>query len=263
MKQIIGVTFVPDGKISYYLVGNHKVKKGFNVIVKTERGLEFAKAVTDIHPIDTSKLKEKLPEVVRIATKEDFKIHKENKRLENEAMKYCQKLAKKYKLDMDIMNCSYTLNKDQMMFKFYSENRIDFRNLAKELAKVYKTRIELRQIGVRDKAKEIGGYGSCGQPLCCKRFLKDFDSVSISMAKDQNLSLNPTKINGLCGRLLCCLKYENECYKKCQKGLPSVGKSVEYDGNTGKVISVDILNRKYKLLLPNGNIQEVELCDKD
>lgn len=261
MKNVVGVTFVENGKITYYFIGKNKVKKGYNAIVETSRGLEFAKIVTDIHPIDTSKLKNELKEIHKMATKEDYYTHKENLKLAKEAYHKCKQLVKKYKLDMNIMDASYTFDRDQLMFRFYSDARIDFRELAKELAALYKTRIELRQIGVRDKAKEIGGYGSCGQPLCCKRFLNEFDSVSISMAKDQNLSLNPNKINGICGRLLCCLKYEEECYKECRKGIPNVGKEVEVEGTKGKVISIDILNRKYKVLLATGNIVEVSQDD--
>lgn len=263
MKEIVGVTFNDNDRMHYYLLGKNKVKKGYNVIVKTSRGLEFAKIATDIHPIDTTKLKEPLSEIYKVASKEDYYTHKENKKLEKEALKKCQQLVKKHNLDMKVLDANYTFDRDQLMFRFYSEVRIDFRDLAKDLAALYKTRIELRQIGVRDKAKEIGGYGSCGQPLCCKRFLNEFDSVSISMAKDQNLSLNPTKINGICGRLLCCLKYEDECYKECKKGIPNVGKEVEIKEGKGKVISIDILNRSYKVLLSTGNIVEVLLDGKN
>jgi len=263
MKDVVGVTFQEDGRISYYLVGKNKVKKGYNVIVKTSRGLEFAKIVTDIHPMDVSKLKDPLTEIYKMATKEDYYTHKENIKLASTALKKCQQLVKKYDLDMKILDANYTFDKDQLMFRFYADTRIDFRDLAKDLANLYKTRIELRQIGVRDKAKEVGGYGSCGQPLCCKRFLNEFDSVSISMAKDQNLSLNPTKINGICGRLLCCLKYEADCYKECKKGIPNVGKEVEIKEGKGKVISIDILNRSYKVMLTTGNVVEVILDGKN
>lgn len=262
MKDIVGVTFKEDGKITYYLVGKHKVKPGYNVIVETSRGLEFTKIATKVHPMNVSKLKEPLTEIYKMATKEDYYTHRENIKLAKEALRKCQQLVKKYNLDMKIMDANYTFDRDQLMFRFYSDTRIDFRDLAKELASLYKTRIELRQIGVRDKAKEIGGYGSCGQSLCCKRFLNEFDSVSISMAKDQNLSLNPTKINGICGRLLCCLKYEDECYKECRKGIPNVGKEVEIEEGKGKVISCDILNRTYKVLLSTGNIVEVSVDGK-
>jgi cell fate regulator YaaT (PSP1 superfamily) len=257
MTEIVGISKNDNDTIQYYLIGNYKVKKGYNVLIKTDRGLEFAKIVTDVHPIDETKLNKKLPEIYKMATKEDYNTHKENIKLGQDAYKKCQQLVKKYKLEMKIMDAVYTFDRDQLIFRFYSDTRIDFRDLAKELASIYKTRIELRQIGVRDKAKEIGGYGSCGQTLCCKRFLNEFDAVSISMAKDQNLSLNPTKINGICGRLLCCLKYEDESYKECKEGLPNVGKEIEIENIKGKVISVDILNRSYKVILSNGTITEV------
>ncbi len=259
MREIVGLSISDSEKIEYYLVGKNKVKKGYNVLVKTEKGLEFAKIVTDIHPIDDNKLDKKLPEIYKMATKDDYNTYKENKKLSSDAYKKCQQLIKKYKLEMRLMDAMYTLDRDQLIFRFYSDTRIDFRDLAKELASIYRTRIELRQIGVRDKAKEVGGYGSCGQALCCKRFLNEFDSVSISMAKDQNISLNPTKINGICGRLLCCLKYEEELYKQCKKDLPNVGKEVDTPEGKGKVLSLDILNRRYKVILTNGTIIEVKV----
>ena len=261
MKHIVGVSFTDNDRITYYYIDNNKIKPGYNVLVRTDRGLEFAKVKTDIHPIDPDKLSVKLNTIERVASKEDFYINKENIKLAKEAFKKCEQLLKKYKLEMKLIDASYTFDRDQLMIKFYSDVRIDFRDLAKELASIYKTRIELSQIGVRDKAKEIGGYGSCGQPLCCSRYLNDFESVSIAMAKNQNLSLNPSKINGLCGRLLCCLKYEDECYKNCQKKLPNVGKEINIGNETRKVISVDVLNRKYKVLLPNGNIIEEKVSE--
>ena len=162
---------------------------------------------------------------------------------------------------MNIIDATFNLNKDQLLFHFYSDERIDFRNLAKELASIYKTRIELRQIGVRDKAKKVGGYGSCGQKLCCSRFLNDFDSISITMAKNQNLSLNPNKINGICGRLLCCLKYENETYQKCKKKLPKIGEIVEINNEKGQVISVNLIKETYKVDLQKQGIVEVQYKD--
>ena len=256
MKEIVGISLQENGKMEYYAIENFKLKKGYNVLVKTDRGIEFGKVVTDIHPIDASKLKKELKPINRLATKQDYYTHRQNCKDAKEAYKKCQALAHKHKLDMKILDASYTFDRDQLMFKFYAESRIDFRELTKELASIYKTRIELRQVGVRDKAKQIGGYGSCGQTLCCSRFLNEFDSVSISMAKNQNISLNPSKINGICGRLLCCLKYEDECYKECRKGLPTLGSEVETNEGKGKVIQIDILNRTYKVLLTNGNIVE-------
>lgn len=259
MKEIVGITLQENGKIEYYYIENFKIKKGYNVLVKTDRGIEFGKVVTDVHPIDTSKLKKELKSIYKPATKQDYYTHRQNLKDAKEAYHKCQTLARKHKLEMKVLDANYTFDRDQLMFKFYADTRVDFRELTKELASIYKTRIELRQVGVRDKAKQIGGYGSCGQTLCCARFLNDFDSVSIAMAKNQNISLNPSKINGICGRLLCCLKYEDECYKECKKGLPPVGSEVETSEGKGKVIQVDILNRTYKVILANGNVVE-ETC---
>ena len=174
------------------------------------------------------------------------------------ALVKCKELIKKYNLNMYVLDCNYTFDRSQLLFTFLAESRIDFRKLAKDLANIYKTRIELRQVGVRDKAKEVGGYGSCGRELCCSKFLCDFDSVSINMAKNQNIALNPSKINGCCGRLLCCLKYEEDCYKEFSKKLPKLGKKIEIFGSQGKVISVDILGQKYKVELKDGQIMEVD-----
>ena len=160
---------------------------------------------------------------------------------------------------MMILDANYTFNKGQLLFTFLADNRVDFRKLAKDLATKYKTRIELRQVGVRDKAKEIGGYGSCGQALCCSKFLTDFDSVSINMAKNQNIALNPTKINGVCGRLLCCLKYENECYKELNKTMPKINSKVKTEFGEGKVISIDPLNQSYRVEIKEHGIEEIKV----
>lgn len=216
MKKIVGVTFEKNGRMTYFIVNEKyekSIKKGYNVLVETDRGLQFGKIATDIHNIDETKLNQQLTEIVKLATKKDYIKNIENIKEARYAFKKCKELIKKYNLDMKLLDASYTFNKDQLIFRFYAEKRIDFRELAKELASIYHTRIELRQMGVRDKAGQIGGYGVCGQKLCCSRFLKEFDSVSITMAKNQNLALTPSKINGICGRLLCCLKYENECYQ--------------------------------------------------
>ncbi len=259
MKGIVGIKFDIDSQLKYFYVGELKVRKNLNVIAKTERGLELGKIVTDIHQIDNSKLHNELMNILRIATKRDYNNYKKNKELAHEALIKCRELVTKMSLEMNVMESFFTLDKDHLIFHFYADNRIDFRNLAKELAYIYKTRIELRQIGVRDKAQKIGGIGGCGQELCCSRFLNNFDSVTISMAKDQNLSLNPTKINGVCGRLLCCLKYEEDCYKSCKKVLPKIGQTIETKNGIGKVISLDILKQKYKIQFENGNILEEEI----
>lgn len=258
MNEIVGVSINNSNNIDYYYVKNLKLKKNLTVVVETETGLRFGKVVSDIHPINNNELNKKLYSVKRIATKKDYDQNQKNIKDSNKALENCKKISKEYHLDMKIIDAYYTHDREQLIFKFLSDSRIDFRNLAKDLANIYHTRIELRQVGVRDKAKEIGGIGSCGQCLCCSRFLKEFDSVSISMAKNQNISLNPSKINGLCGRLLCCLKYEDECYKECKKELPKVGQIIKTkDGKEGKVISVDILKQKYKIDSDREIIEEI------
>lgn len=253
--KIIGVTFENDERIDYYRY-YEPIKIGYNVVVENDSGKYFATVATEIHEIDEDKLEMTLGRILRVSTKDDYKKYNDNKKKEISVIKKSNELIKKYKLDMKVLDAKFTLNKDQLLIRFYSEGRVDFRNLAKDLASIYKTRIELRQIGVRDKAKIVGGVGVCGQKLCCSRFLKNFDSVSIAMAKNQDLALNPNKINGVCGRLMCCLKYENHCYTCFKKNLPTVGKKVNVNGINGKVISVDVLRKKYKVELENGTVIE-------
>ncbi len=253
--KIIGVTFENDERIDYYRY-YEPIKIGYNVVVENDSGKYFATVATEIHEIDEDKLEMTLGRILRVSTKDDYKKYNDNKKKEISVIKKSNELIKKYKLDMKVLDAKFTLNKDQLLIRFYSEGRVDFRNLAKDLAAIYKTRIELRQIGVRDKAKIVGGVGVCGQKLCCSRFLKNFDSVSIAMAKNQDLALNPNKINGVCGRLMCCLKYENHCYTCFKKILPTVGKKVNVNGINGKVISVDVLRKKYKVELENGTVIE-------
>lgn len=253
--KIVGIKFDDSERIFYYYVNDLELKKNITVIVEDNDVLQFGKVVTDVHPIDDKKLNKELGSIVRIASKKDFTKHLNNLKASKQALKKARDLANKYKLEMNIIDAVYTFNQDQLLFHFYADTRIDFRDLARDLAAIYKTRIELRQIGVRDKAKKVCGIGICGQKLCCSRFLNEFDSVSISMAKNQNLSLNPTKINGVCGRLLCCLKYEDEGYKECRQGLPNVGQTVKTADYEGKVISVDILKRTYRVETDKGIIE--------
>lgn len=257
MIQAVGIITKKNGKMTYYNTNQLTIKKNVTVVFESEYGPQFGKVVTDSHPLDETKLKEPLKKVIRIATRKDYDNHCNNLKNEDIALEKCKDLVRKMNLEMNIIDAMYTLDRDQLIFHFFSEKRIDFRELARELASLYRVRIELRQIGVRDKAKEIGGIGSCGQQLCCSRFLKDFDSVSISMAKNQNLALSPNKINGVCGRLLCCLNYENETYKQCRKGLPAIGNYVETEEYTGKVIAVDIIRRTYKVDTYKNGIIEV------
>lgn len=263
MIEVVGISFKKNSKIYYFSPNNLNLKKNTNVIVKTERGLQFGFVEVENKKISSDKLINSLSNVIRIANKKDMEQHKRNINDSKEALKKCKKLVQDYKLNMMILDANYTFDKSQLLFTFLSDERVDFRKLAKELASIYKTRIELRQIGVRDKAKEVGGYGCCGRPLCCSKFLCDFDSVSINMAKNQNIALNPTKINGVCGRLLCCLKYEDECYKEYSKNLPKIGKKVETEYGEGKVISTDILKQKYRVNVKDYGIVEVDLNESN
>lgn len=258
MKEVIGVTFQEGGQVFYFFNGGYNLKKNVTVIVRTEQGLQFGKVVEPSILLPTCQLPKETHVMIRIASKQDYLKHQKNLKDARFALKECNQLVSQLKLPMKVMQASYTLDREQLIYRFVAEERVDFRLLARTLATKFHTRIELRQIGVRDKAKEIGGIGVCGQELCCKRFLKEFDSVSINMAKNQNLSLNPSKINGSCGRLLCCLKYEDACYRKCKEKLPILGKSIVTEKGTGKVVAVDILKGTYKVDIPQIGLVEFQ-----
>lgn len=257
MVKVVGVSFNANGKVYYFLPGTINLKKNITVIVQTERGLQFGKVVTNQIEIDDNKIISPLKQIVRIATKNDYYNHLKNVKEAKEALIKCKQIVEKENLPMQIIDAEFTFDRSQLIFKFISDNRVDFRSIVKQLASIYKTRIELRQVGVRDKAKEVGGIGVCGCKLCCARFLKDLESVSISMAKNQNIALNPSKINGVCGRLLCCLKYEDECYKDCRKCLPKIGDIVETEKGKGTVVSIDILKKCYKVDIKDVGIIEI------
>lgn len=222
-----------------------------NVIVETEKGLQYGRVV-DIKEVTTNN--EDLKKILRIATPEDDEVYYRNLKDSDSAVKKCREFVKQMNLEMSIINANFNFDRSQLLINFSADDRVDFRDLAKKLAGVYRTRIELRQIGSRDKAKLIGGVGICGQKLCCSRFLNQIESISINKAKNQNLALNPSKINGLCGRLLCCLCYEEEEYLNCSKGLMPVGSIIKVDGKEGTIISVDILNRSYKVLVNDEKV---------
>lgn len=262
MTKVIGISFKKDGRVYNFLPNKLDLKIDDSVIVETERGLQFGFVSTDLIDLADEKIKSPLKQVIRKTTKTD--IEKQNKNVEDasQALIKARELVKKYNLSMNIIDCNYTFDREQLLFHFLSDNRIDFRELAKNLASIYHTRIELRQVGVRDKAREVGGLGLCGKQLCCCQYNYDFDSVSINMAKNQNLSLNPSKINGICGRLLCCLKYEDDCYSHCKRNLPIIGKTVETEKGTGKVISLDILRQKYTVDVKDVGLVEVQI-EKD
>lgn len=259
MIKVVGVCFEKSNKIYYFLPNDNICNLNDFVIVETERGLQYGKVSTKLIEVDETKILIPVKNILRIATLEDAKINEKNVKDNERAIKSANKFIKELGIDMKILNASFTFDRNQLLFNFLADDRVDFRELAKKLASVYKTRIELRQIGVRDKAKEVGGIGQCGRTLCCYSFLNDMSSVSINMAKNQNLALNPTKINGACGRLMCCLAYENDFYKECRNGLPSVGDNINTNDVTGKVIDVDILKRSYKVEKDNGTVVEIKL----
>lgn len=259
--KIVGITLKEGGRIYYFSPNNFNLNKGDKVIVETERGLQYGVVEKPIAEIDPEKNKFELKSVIRIADENDTKRHLQNIEDAKETLVKCNKLIEKYKLNMKVLEAAYTFNREKLVYKFLSDNRVDFRELAKELAGIYKTRIELRQIGVRDKAKEVGGLGICGKPFCCGQFLNNFDAISINMAKNQNIALNPNKINGACGRLLCCLGYENECYSACRKNMPMMGKKVKTKKGEGTVISVNILKQTYRVNIPDVGIIEDKIND--
>ena len=258
MIEVVGISFKKGGKVYYFNPNKLKLKAGITVIVETEHGQQFGKVVEANTEIPSSKINGELRDVIRISTKNDYSKHKKNLSDAKEALSKCRELINKYNLNMQIIEATYTFDRSMLIFRFISDNRVDFRNLVKELASLYKTRIEMRQVGVRDRAKEISGCGICGQKLCCSRFLNELDTVSINMAKNQNIALNPTKINGVCGRLLCCLKYEDETYTNYKCGLPAMNSKVTIKEGTGKVISVNILKRTYRVDIPDVGIVEVK-----
>ncbi len=243
--KIVNIEFKKGGKQYMFLDNNIELTKGDNVIVNTERGLQFGTVTS----IDNNEKDDKDHALVyKLATKEDIRQNEKNIKEAAKANEKAQELANEFGLDMKFIDASYTFDRNQLVFQFLADNRVDFRELAKSLAGIYKTRIELRQVGARDKAKEISGVGPCGRKLCCSSFLNDLDSVGIAQVKNQNLALNPTKINGLCGRLLCCLNFEDNLYTEYRKDLPEVGDKVKVEGKDATVISIDIPRQKYVVI---------------
>ena len=259
--KIVGVKFGDSGKTYYFDASGVNVFENATVIVETEKGLQYGTVVCFVDESQISKDIE-YKKVIRLTTKSDYKRYLTNLKDAEKAIVKCNELIEKYGLNMKIIDASYTFDREQLIFRFLADDRVDFRQLAKDLGSIFRTRIELRQVGIRDKAKDIGGIGPCGRKLCCNNFLTEFDSVSINMAKNQNLSLNPSKINGVCGRLLCCLKYENDTYTEYKKDLPDVGSKIKVAAGEGKVISVDVFNGKYKILLNETN-EIIELSKDD
>ncbi|AFK85665.1 MULTISPECIES: PSP1 domain-containing protein [Thermoanaerobacterium] len=257
MYTVVGVRFKKAGKIYYFDPGDLPINVGDNVIVETARGVEFGEVVVGKREVDDDEIIAPLKMVLRIATEEDYEHYKENRACEAEAFGVCLDMIKEHNLDMKLIDVEYTFDNNKIIFYFTADGRIDFRDLVKDLAAVFKTRIELRQIGVRDESKIVGGLGPCGRPLCCVTFLGDFEPVSIKMAKDQNLSLNPTKISGLCGRLMCCLKYEQDTYEEVRSELPSVGSLIKVDDKEMRVAEVDVVRKKLKVKMKNAEGIEI------
>lgn len=250
MIKVIGVRFRTAGKIYFFAPGELDIKLGDNVIVETARGVEFGRVVSGPKEVPDDEVVQPLKSVIRIADEQDVKMQEENKIKEKEAFQICLEKIKKHGLDMKLIDAEYTFDNNKVLFYFTADGRIDFRELVKDLAAVFRTRIELRQIGVRDETKIRGGIGICGRPLCCSTYLSEFAAVSIKMAKEQNLSLNPTKISGVCGRLMCCLTNEEEIYEELNSQLPSVGDNVTTnDGLTGTVHSLSILRKLVKVVV--------------
>ena len=247
MIKIVGVRFKNAGKIYYFDPVDFEIEKNIDVVVETARGLEYGKIVVGPKEIEEEKLISPLKPIIRIATEEDKAIYRENKEKAKETFEICQQKIKEHGLNMFLIDCEYTFDRNKLIFYFTAEGRIDFRELVKDLASIFKTRIELRQIGVRDEAKSIGGLGTCGRKLCCSSWLGDFQPVSIKMAKDQSLSLNPTKISGICGRLFCCLKYEHDVYVEAIEKMPVVGSVVKVENQKGKVIEINPLLEQIKI----------------
>ena len=264
MTKVIGVRFRTAGKVYFFNPLQLEIKRGDHVIVETARGIEFGTVVAGVHEVEDDKVIQPLKPVMRIAGERDIEQEAANKEKEKEAFKICKEKILKHGLEMKLIDAEYTFDNNKVLFYFTADGRIDFRELVKDLASVFKTRIELRQIGVRDETKIRGGIGICGRPLCCHSYLSDFVPVSIKMAKEQNLSLNPTKISGVCGRLMCCLKNEEDTYEELNRKLPGVGDYVQTaDGLHGEVQSVNVLRQLVKVLVEAGDEKELKEYEAD
>ncbi len=251
MAEVIGVRFKEVGKVYYFDPDMHTLKLGDTVIVETSRGVECGKVAIANKEVQDEDIVHPLKKLIRVATKEDLRRLEENARREKEAMKICEKKIAEHKLDMKLVDVEYTFDNSKILFYFTADGRVDFRALVKDLASVFRTRIELRQIGVRDESKMLGGLGVCGRPFCCSSFLGEFHPVSIKMAKEQGLSLSPTKISGTCGRLMCCLKYEQDAYSDLLKRTPKVGAIVKTPAGKGLVVESNLLTQTLKVKMDN------------
>lgn len=272
MINVVGIRFKKAGKIYYFDPDNIELEVDSPVIVETARGIEYGLVALKNKEISESEIVTPLKKVMRVATEEDIKQNLDNKQKEIEAFYICVEKINQHKLDMKLIDVEFTFDHNKIIFYFTSDGRVDFRELVKELASIFKTRIELRQIGVRDEAKMLNGIGICGKTLCCSTFLGDFQPVSIKMAKEQNLSLNPSKISGICSRLMCCLKYEKETYEELNKKLPSIGDLVETPDGKGEVLAISVLRQLVKvsvkkkenndLLLNYYHVDEIKIVER-
>ena len=264
MVKVIGVRFRTAGKIYFFDPVKFRVRRGDHVIVETARGIEFGTVVSEPKMVEKEKVVQPLKPVIRVASQRDMEQEAANKEKEKEAFRICLEKIRKHGLEMKLIDAEYTFDNNKVLFYFTADGRIDFRELVKDLASVFKTRIELRQIGVRDETKIVGGIGICGRALCCHSYLSDFIPVSIKMAKEQNLSLNPTKISGVCGRLMCCLKNEEENYEELNRRLPNLGDRVTTDdGLRGEVQSVNVLRQLVKVIADVGDEKEIREYEVD
>ena len=259
MTKVVGIRFRNVGKVYYFNPKGYKMKAGDHVIVETARGIEYGRVVQEPKDVGEDEVVHPLKEVLRVATAEDDEREKQNRIREKDAFKICQKKIREHGLEMKLIDAEYTFDNNKVLFYFTADGRIDFRQLVKDLAAIFKTRIELRQIGVRDETKILGGIGICGRCLCCHTYLTEFAPVSIKMAKEQNLSLNQTKISGVCGRLMCCLKNEQETYEELNKKLPGTGDTVTLpDGMQGTVQSVNVLRQLVKVIVEVNDEKEIQ-----
>lgn len=259
MTKVIGVRFRTAGKIYFFSPGKFEVKRGDQVIVETARGVEFGNVVMGPKEVKDEEITQPLKTVIRLATEDDRRVEEKNRKKEKEAFQICLEKIHKHGLEMKLIDAEYTFDNNKVLFYFTADGRIDFRQLVKDLAAIFKTRIELRQIGVRDETKILGGIGICGRSLCCHTYLSEFAPVSIKMAKEQNLSLNQTKISGVCGRLMCCLKNEQETYEELNKKLPGIGDTVTLpDGIQGTVQNVNVLRQRVKVVVEVNDEKEIQ-----
>jgi len=263
MAEVIGVRFKEVGKVYFFSPGGNQFEKGSHVIVETSRGLECGEVALGNHEVPEEEIVQPLKEIVRVATPDDIRRCESNRQKERDAFSVCEKKIEDHKLDMKLVDVEYTFDSSKILFYFTADGRIDFRELVKDLAGVFHTRIELRQIGVRDESKMIGGLGMCGRPFCCSTFLRDFHPVSIKMAKEQGLSLNPVKISGTCGRLMCCLKYEQSAYEYLLKITPKPGAVVETTEGRGTVVENSLLTGRLKIRLDRHQDAGLRIFGRD